>query len=57
MLSSIRYGETPRVAAWVVRAVWPLPVLAAIAYAAGNVPVALTVFFAAYLASGALTSS
>lgn len=57
MLSSIRYEETPRVAAWVVRAMWPLPVLAAIAYAAGNVPVALTVFFAAYLASGALTSS
>lgn len=57
MLSSIRYEETPRVAAWVVRAVWPLPVLAAIAYAAGNVPVALTVFFAAYLSSGPVASS
>jgi phosphatidylserine synthase len=55
MLSSIRYEETPRVAAWVVRAIWPLPVLAAIAYAAGNVAVALTVFFAAYLASGVLS--
>jgi phosphatidylserine synthase len=55
MLSSIRYEETPRVAAWVVRAMWPLPVLGAIAYAAGNVAVALTVFFAAYLASGVLS--
>ncbi len=52
MLSRIRYEETPRVAAWLVRAKWPLPVLAAIAYVAGNVAVALSVFFAAYLASG-----
>lgn len=55
MLSRVRYEETPRVAAWLVRAKWPLPVLAAIAYAAGNVAVTLTVFFAAYLASGALS--
>jgi phosphatidylserine synthase len=55
MLSTASYQETPRVAAWLVRAMWPLPVLAAIAYAAGNVAVALTVFFAAYLASGALS--
>jgi phosphatidylserine synthase len=55
MLSRIRYEETPRVAAWLVRAKWPLPVLAAIGYAAGNVAVALSVFFAAYLASGALS--
>lgn len=54
MLSRIPYRETPQVAAWVVRAKWPLPVLAAIAYAAGNVAVALSVFFAAYIASGAL---
>jgi len=53
MLSRIEYQETPRVAAWVVRAKWPLPVLAAIAYAAGNVAVAVAVFFVAYLASGA----
>lgn len=55
MLSSMRYEETPRVAAWMVRAMWPLPVLAAIAYAAGSVAEALTVFFAAYLASGVLS--
>jgi phosphatidylserine synthase len=54
MLSSIPYPETPRVAAWLVRAKWPLPLLAAIAYAAGNVAIALAVFFAAYFASGAL---
>ena len=54
MMSRIPYQETPRVAAWVVRAKWPLPVLAAIAYAAGNVAIAVSVFFAAYIASGAL---
>jgi phosphatidylserine synthase len=52
MLSQIPYQETPRVAAWVARSIWPLPVLALIAYAAGNVPVALSVLFAAYFASG-----
>lgn len=55
MLSSMRYEETPRVAAWVVRAMWPLPVLAAIGYASGSAAVAVTVFFAAYLASGVLS--
>jgi phosphatidylserine synthase len=55
MLSRIKYKDTPRLAAWLVRAKWPLPVLAAIAYAAGNAAVALSVFFAAYLASGALS--
>jgi phosphatidylserine synthase len=54
MLSRIRYLDTPRLAAWLVRVKWPLPVLAAIAYAAGNVAVALSVFFAAYLVSGVL---
>jgi phosphatidylserine synthase len=54
MLSRVRYTDTPRLAAWLVRAKWPLPVLALIAYAAGNVAVALSAFFAAYLASGAL---
>ena len=53
MMSRIPYQETPRVAGWVVRAIWPLPLLAAIAYVAGNVAVALSAFFAAYLASGA----
>jgi phosphatidylserine synthase len=52
MMSSIPYRETPQVAAWVVRAKWPLPVLAAVGYAAGNAAVALAVFFAAYVASG-----
>jgi phosphatidylserine synthase len=55
MMSRIPYQETPRVAAWLVRAKWPLPILAAIAYVAGNVAVALSVFFAAYIASGALS--
>jgi phosphatidylserine synthase len=55
MMSRVRYQDTPRLAAWLVRAKWPLPILAAIAYAAGNVAVALSVFFAAYLASGALS--
>jgi CDP-diacylglycerol--serine O-phosphatidyltransferase len=55
MMSQIRYRDTPRLAAWLVRAKWPLPVLAAIAYVAGNIAVALSVFFAAYLASGALS--
>jgi phosphatidylserine synthase len=56
MLSSIRYRDTPRLAAWMMRAKWPLAVLALIAYAAGNAAVALSVFFAAYLASGVLST-
>jgi len=56
MLSRIRYRDTPRLAAWMIRAKWPLPILAVIAYAARNVAVALSVFFAAYLASGVLSS-
>jgi CDP-diacylglycerol--serine O-phosphatidyltransferase len=55
MMSQIRYRDTPRLAAWLVRAKWPLLVLAAIAYVTGNIAVALSVFFAAYLASGALS--
>lgn len=55
MMSQIRYRDTPRLAAWMVRAKWPLPVLAVIAYATRNVAVALSVFFAAYLVSGALS--
>lgn len=54
MMSTIPYQETPRVAGWAVRAIWPIPVLAAIGYAAANAAVALVVFFAAYVLSGAL---
>jgi phosphatidylserine synthase len=53
MVSTIPFKDLPRLAAWLVRAVWPLPVLAGIAYAAGGAT-AVLVFFAAYLASGAL---
>jgi phosphatidylserine synthase len=56
MLSSVRYRDTPRLAAWCVRAKWPLPALAVIAYAAHNVAVALSVFFAAYLVSPAMST-
>lgn len=55
MMSRIPYRETPQVAAWVLRAKWPLPVLAAVGYAAGNAAVAVSVFFACYIASGALS--
>jgi phosphatidylserine synthase len=55
MLSQIRYRDTPRLAAWMVRAKWPLPLLALIGYVARNAAVAVSVFFAAYLASGALS--
>jgi phosphatidylserine synthase len=55
MMSRIPYQETPRVAVWMVRAKWPLPVLAAVGYAAGSVAVALAIFFAAYIASGAVS--
>lgn len=54
MLSAIPYQETPHVAGWMVRAKWPLVALAAIAYVTGSFTVMLTVFFAAYLSSGAL---
>jgi phosphatidylserine synthase len=54
MMSRIPYQETPRVAAWMLRAKWPLAVLSAIAYLTGSVAVMLSVFFAAYLASGAV---
>jgi phosphatidylserine synthase len=54
-MSQVQYQETPRVAAWLVRAKWPLPILAAVGYAAGSVAIALSVFFAAYIASGALS--
>ena len=53
MMSRVPYRETPQVAAWMVRAKWPLPLLAIIGYLAGSVAVALTVLFTAYVASGA----
>lgn len=53
MVSTIPFKDTPRLAVWLVRSVWPLPVLVAIGWAAGGA-VAVLVFFAAYLASGAL---
>lgn len=55
MLSRIPYQETPRVAAWMFRAKWPLAILAGIAYAASNIGVTLSIFFAAYITSGALS--
>jgi CDP-diacylglycerol--serine O-phosphatidyltransferase len=53
MLSMIPFKDTPRLAVWLVRAIWPLPVLVIIGVAAGGA-VAVLVFFAAYLASGVL---
>lgn len=56
MMSAIPYQETPRVAAWAVRAVWPIPLLATIAYLSGSIAIALSTLFAAYLVSGAVFS-
>ena len=53
MLSTIPFKDTPRLAAWMARVLWPLPVLAAVAYVAGGA-VAVLLFLAAYLGSGAL---
>jgi CDP-diacylglycerol--serine O-phosphatidyltransferase len=53
MVSRIPYKDTPRLAAWLVRSIWPLPVLGAIGYVAGA-GTAVTVFFAAYLLTGAI---
>ncbi|HEX4269202.1 MAG TPA: CDP-alcohol phosphatidyltransferase family protein [Steroidobacteraceae bacterium] len=53
MMSAIPFKDTPRLAVWLVRAIWPIPVLAAIAWMRG-IAIAVLVFFAAYLASGAL---
>lgn len=54
MLSEVPYQETPRVAAWMARTKWPFLILAVVAYVVGNVAVTLSVFFAAYIASGAV---
>lgn len=53
MVSSIPFKDTPRLTVWLARAIWPLPVLVGIGVIAGS-SVAVLVFFAAYLASGAL---
>jgi CDP-diacylglycerol--serine O-phosphatidyltransferase len=53
MLSTIPFKDTPRLAVWLVRAIWPLPVLVIIGATAGGT-IAVLVFFAAYLASGVL---
>lgn len=53
MVSTIPFRDTPRLAAWLVRAIWPLPVLIVIGVTAGSA-IAVVVFFAAYLASGTL---
>jgi len=53
MVSTIPFKDTPRLATWLVRAIWPIPVLVAVGVAAGGAT-AVLVFFAAYLASGAL---
>jgi CDP-diacylglycerol---serine O-phosphatidyltransferase len=53
MVSRLPFKDTPRLAVWLVRAIWPIPVLVAIGWWAGGA-IAVLVFFAAYLASGAL---
>jgi phosphatidylserine synthase len=53
MVSTSPFKDTPRLAAWLVRAIWPIPLLVAVGVIAGA-PVAVLVFFAAYLTSGAL---
>jgi CDP-diacylglycerol---serine O-phosphatidyltransferase len=53
MVSRMPYKDLPRLVAWLTRARWPIPVLVLIAFTAGSA-IAATVFFTAYLASGAL---
>jgi phosphatidylserine synthase len=53
MISTIPFKDLPRLSAWLARAIWPLPVLAAIAWM-GSAAIAVLAFFAAYLTSGAL---
>jgi phosphatidylserine synthase len=54
MISEIRYKDLPSLVGWLVRAKWPLPALALLAYAVGNAAIALSVFFASYFISGGL---
>ncbi|MDE3155163.1 MAG: CDP-alcohol phosphatidyltransferase family protein [Acidobacteriota bacterium] len=53
MVSTIPFKDTPHLAVWLARAIWPIPVLVVIGLAAGGA-IAVLVFFAAYLTSGAL---
>jgi phosphatidylserine synthase len=53
MLSTIPFKDTPRLAVWLVRSIWPIPVLVAIGWKAGAA-IAVLIFFATYLVSGAL---
>lgn len=53
MVSRIPFKDTPYLAIWLVRAIWPIPVLVAIGWWAGGA-IAVLVFFATYLASGGL---
>jgi CDP-diacylglycerol---serine O-phosphatidyltransferase len=53
MVSRIPFKDTPGLAVWLVRALWPIPVLALLVYAAGAA-ITVTIFFTAYLASGVL---
>ena len=53
MVSTIPFKDTPRLAVWLVRAIWPIPMLVLIGVLAGGA-IAVLVFFAGYLASGAL---
>jgi phosphatidylserine synthase len=53
MMSTIPFKDTPRLAVWLVRSIWPIPVLIAVGITTGSA-VAVLVFFAAYLTSGAL---
>jgi CDP-diacylglycerol---serine O-phosphatidyltransferase len=53
MMSTIPFKDTPRLALWLVRSIWPIPVLVVIGWKAGPA-IAVLVFFAAYLASGVL---
>lgn len=53
MVSRIPFKDTPHLAVWLIRALWPIPVLIAIGWWAGRA-IAVLALFAAYLASGAL---
>ncbi len=53
MVSTIPFKDTPHLAVWLVRAIWPIPALVIVGVIAGGA-VAVVVFFAAYLASGVL---
>jgi CDP-diacylglycerol--serine O-phosphatidyltransferase len=53
MVSTIPFKDTPRLAIWMVRAIWPIPLIIVVGATAGST-IAVLAFFAAYLTSGAL---